>query len=115
MKFRVKPHYRARYKKGEMNRDELRFYNDFCRTTKGTEYEIHFEAVKFTLAPRTTYTPDFLIASSNGMEIVEIKGFLHDDSAVKFKCAAEKFRGFKWRMIRWKKDHWETIYEFLED
>ncbi len=113
MKVRPKPYYRAWHKAGEMNKDE----NRFAELLKQQQYsgeilKFYYEQVKFRLAEKTFYTPDFLVVKPDHLEIVEIKGFLRDDAAVKFKCAAELYPWLKWKMIRWKKKQWETIYEF---
>lgn len=48
-----------------------------------------YEPITFKLAHRCTYTPDFLVVLPSGsVEIHEVKGFLREDAAVKFKVAA---------------------------
>lgn len=78
----------------------------------GVILDYRFEAVKFKLADNTYYTPDFFLIHAGHFEIVETKGFLREDAAVKFKVAAQQFPWFKWKMIRWKDKTWQTIYEF---
>lgn len=72
-----------------------------------------FEPITFRLAPKTTYTPDFIVVTSEHVELHEIKGsFVRDDAMVKFKVAAEMFPYFRWEMIVGKsargKYSWES-------
>ena len=51
-----------------------------------------YEAIKFRLADRTFYTPDFIVMRCDGeMQAHEVKGFWEDDARVKIKVAAELF------------------------
>ena len=51
-----------------------------------------FEGVKFKLADKTFYTPDFLVMlADNTLEVHEVKGFWEDDARVKIKVAANMF------------------------
>ena len=69
-----------------------------------------FASVKFRLAKRTWYTPDFLVLLAGGVfRFVEIKGFLRDDAAVKFKLAREKYPWAEWLMLRRSKSGWERV------
>ena len=70
-----------------------------------------FEDVKLRLADKTFYTPDFMVIqpSSDGnllLEFHEIKGYERDDAIVKFKCAAERFHRFRFKMIKLVKGEW---------
>jgi hypothetical protein len=70
-----------------------------------------FEAVKLKTGPATQYIPDFLVVLPTGRwHIVEIKGHLEDDAAVKFKDAAGKFKELSFTMLRRKAGAWQTIY-----
>lgn len=112
MRFRAKPYYRTRHKAGEPNKDEQRFFEELkLQQQAGLILGFYFEKVKLRLAEKTFYTPDFLIVRPDHLEVVEVKGFLEDDAAVKFKVAADLYPWIKWRMIRWKNKQWETIYE----
>ncbi len=56
----------------------------------GTIVWFAYEAVKFRLAQKTFYTPDFLVMRSSGaFELHEVKGFMRDDAAIKIKVLAE--------------------------
>ena len=70
-----------------------------------------FESLKFRLAKRGWYTPDFLVVFPGGrMRFVEIKGFLRDDAALKFKVAREQYPQFEWLMLRKVRGGgWESI------
>lgn len=51
-----------------------------------------FEGMKFRLAPKTFYTPDFAVMNVDGtIELHEVKGFWEDDARVKIKVAADMF------------------------
>ena len=69
-----------------------------------------YEPLNFRLAKRTWYKPDFVLWLPNGgVRIVEVKGFLRDDAAAKFKIAREKFPEWEWIMVRRTKSRWERI------
>lgn len=71
----------------------------------------HFEPVTLKVAPNTRYRPDFLAVLPNGhWQFFEIKGYLRDDAAVKFKTAAERYPELSFMMIRREKKEWKTIY-----
>lgn len=88
----------------KMNATEKRYAEGSLNPMKYSKQILDwfFEAVTFTLAPKTTYTPDFFIIKYNAIDIVEIKGELQDDASVKFKIARETWPWFNWRMLRLK-------------
>ncbi|MBU0959461.1 MAG: DUF1064 domain-containing protein [Nanoarchaeota archaeon] len=112
MNFRVKPYYRARHKSGEMNKDEAR-YNEELKIKKqaGEILYYYFEKVKFRLAEKMFYTPDFLVVHPGHLEIIEVKGYLEGDALVKWKMAAELYPWLVWKIIRWEKKQWKVLYE----
>lgn len=71
-----------------------------------------YESVTLKLADRTTYTPDFLEVDREGyITFAEVKGFLRDDAAAKFKIAAKLYPWARFKMIRLKRGAWEVIYD----
>jgi hypothetical protein len=61
-----------------------------------------FEGLTFKMAPRTTYTPDFVVMMNNNqIELHEVKGFWMGTARVKIKVAAEMFP-FKFIAIKAK-------------
>jgi predicted nuclease of restriction endonuclease-like RecB superfamily len=104
--------------KGVMNDLEQRFYDTLIR---GQPHEVllgdivrrvYYEEVTLKLAPKTTYTPDFLVIGDEHMCFVETKGFWRDDARVKFKVAADKFGMFSFMVVTWtRKGGFE--YEYL--
>lgn len=69
-----------------------------------------YEKVKLKLADGTHYTPDFLVVTkAMRIEFREVKGFLRDDAAVKFKVAAELFPHFRFVMVTKDGGAWRTI------
>ena len=92
---------RGRHKSGVMNSLE-RWYASRLDILKnsGDVIDYWFESVKFKLADKTFYTPDFLVMMANcELEIHECKGFMLDDANVKIKVAADKFP-FKFKLIK---------------
>jgi|HubBroStandDraft_4_1064222.scaffolds.fasta_scaffold15550_2 hypothetical protein len=71
------------------------------------------EPFTITLAPKTTYRPDFLVALVNGpLCVVEIKGIhVWEDGVVKFKIARELRPEFVWICVRWLKGKWVLKYK----
>ena len=69
-----------------------------------------FESVKLRLADKTWYCPDFLVwfTGAETPDFHEIKGFERDDAIVKFKCAAELFHRFRFKMIKRVNGEWVT-------
>ena len=77
---------------------------------EGTIREYWFERVKLKLARKTYYTPDFLVQFTGGrLLFVEVKGYLRDDAAVKFKTARELFPWAGFLMVRRTKGRFEAM------
>lgn len=96
--------YGRRHKPGVMNGTETK-YADMLQARKlaGEIIDWMFEAVTFKLAADTRYTPDFMIAHTDGtIEFVDVKGGgpMDDKSRVKVKVAAEKFWCFTFRIAK---------------
>lgn len=67
-----------------------------------------YESIKFRLADRTWYTPDFYIMRPDGtIEIHETKGHWEDDARVKIKATAEQFPELWFVAVQWKKGEWQ--------
>jgi hypothetical protein len=82
---------------------------DWLKST-GEVAEWHFESFKIRIAKRTWYMPDFFVVFADGRKMfVEIKGFLRDDAAVKFKAAREKVTWAEWLMLRRTKGEWVRV------
>ncbi len=76
----------------------------------GVIMDWRFEALKFRLAKRTWYTPDFLLVYPSRYEVHETKGFWEDDARVKFKACADLYPWFHFVAVtERKKDEW--VYE----
>lgn len=97
---------------GQMNALEQRYaYRLETRRQQGEIKAFQFEPRKLTLAPKTTYTPDFRVVMPDGsVEFHEVKGFWRDDARVKLKIAASKFKRYTFRSVRWdvKKRDWKV-------
>jgi hypothetical protein len=100
---------------GTMNGHEQK-YADILERLKlaGEIQDYKFGSVKFKLADMTTYTPDFFVTTNECFECHEVKGFLRDDAAVKFKVAAAAYPWFRWVMIRYRNKSvgFETVMEY---
>lgn len=93
---------RARHTPGVMNKSEAA-YADALKLMKmaGEVDDFMFEAIKFKLADKTYYTPDFMVVMPDGLiEFAEVKGHWEDDARVKIKCAAEKFGLFRFVAVK---------------
>lgn len=79
---------------GTMNKTEAA-YSAHLETLKrdGDNNGYMFEAMKFRLADKTFYTPDFVVFAADGViECHEVKGgYIFDDAMVKLKVVAELF------------------------
>lgn len=104
----------GRLKQGQMNKTEAE-YASFLEALKcsGEIVWYKFEGIKFRLADKCFYTPDFAVMLPNGhIEIHEVKGYWQDDAKVKIKVASETYP-FKFVAIHKKaKKHgggWEVV------
>lgn len=91
----------GRLKAGVMNKTEAR-YASLLQTQKAAGQVLwwRFEGVKLRLADNTFYTPDFAVMFAGGaLEMHEVKGYMHDDAAVKIKVAADQYP-FVFRLVR---------------
>lgn len=109
-----------------MNKTERQFAQLLeLRKREGLVVAWVFEPMKFRLAPRTWYTPDFLVLTRDAVPtLYEVKAMWHwkngakrpgwkDDSRVKVKVVAELFPWFRWRAAVYdsKTDKW--TYEHI--
>lgn len=99
----------AFHKAGEMNKTEAEYANVLeLKKRAGEIADYRFECVKFRLADKTFYTPDFAVLKPDGaFELHEVKGFWEDDARVKIKVAASIYP-FKFIAVRKQKGAWET-------
>lgn len=92
----------GRMDKGKMNKTEEAYaqHLDLLRMA-GEVLWFKFEPFSLTLAPKTSYRPDFLVQMASGhLEVHEVKGFWEDDARVKIKVAAELYPVFKFVAIK---------------
>lgn len=66
--------------------------------------DYRYEPLKFKLADKTYYTPDFMLIYNTHIEFHEVKGFKRDDAMVKLKVVARLFPWFKFVLITRSKD-----------
>lgn len=99
---------RPKHTPGRMNKTEAAYAQLLeLRRHAGEIADWKFESLKFRLADRTWYTPDFVVwLRDGGIECVEVKGFVEDDAAVKFKVAQEMYPQFRFRMVFRRRGEW---------
>jgi hypothetical protein len=83
----------GRLKIGQKNKTEESYGQELeLRKRAGEIAWYAFEAMKFRLADKTFYTPDYMVMLADGtLEAHEVKGYWEDDARVKIKVAAEMF------------------------
>lgn len=100
---RVRPRGRTtRPVRGHMNGMEARYAAHLERQRqRGEIARFDFEAVKFRLADKTWYTPDFLVMLPTGLlELHECKGWMEEDANVKLKVTAEAYWLFRVVLVK---------------
>ena len=97
---------------GKMNRWE-QSYADRLELIKmsGGIHSYAYESVRLTLAPSTTFTPDFLVVTNDEIQFHEVKGQRFAAGMAKFKIAASLYPWAKWIMVEKTKQGWKTIME----
>jgi hypothetical protein len=84
---------------GKMNRTEAAYAEVLRSLLKlGEIADFAFEPVRLRIGKdwKTSYTPDFLVLTSDGLiEAHEVKGFWRDDARVKIKVAAHLYPAIK--------------------
>jgi hypothetical protein len=93
MRWKARPKGKTRKRSGEMNKLEAAYAGHLqSQQISGDIEYFAYESVKFRLADRTWFTPDFLVMARDGaISFHETKGFMRDDAAVKLKTAAEMY------------------------
>lgn len=99
-------------KKSGMNSLEARYAEEVLE--RGVEDGVisswSFESVRLRLSAKTFYTPDFMVLMADGViSFSEVKGFLREDAAVKFKWAREAYPFFEFRMMGRKSGEWREM------
>lgn len=99
---------KARPRVSGLNKTEAR-YRDMLRDRKAAgEIQDYFvQAVTFRIGDDCRYVPDFLIIENDGaMTFIEVKGFMRQVGAAKFRVAKEMFWWAEFRMVRWIGKQW---------
>lgn len=87
---------------GTMNKLEEKYSRALDIWIKeGTILGYKYEAVKFKLADKTFYTPDFMVVYPDKIAFHETKGFMRDDANVKLKVVASLFPEFEFVLVQW--------------
>ena len=100
----------GRLKQGVMNKTEAN-YAGYLESRKyhGEILYYAFDSIKFRLADKTFYSPDFIVMKANGeLEAHEAKGHWEDDAKVKIKVAAS-MHPIPFVAVYWnsKNNNWE--------
>ena len=67
-----------------------------------------YQPLKFRLADRTYYTPDFLVQRCDGtLELHETKGWMRDDANVKLKVTAALYWLFPVYLVKQTRGAWD--------
>jgi hypothetical protein len=87
-----------------MNKTETAFWHLLSAMPHDAIRRVSREPLTFRLAGRTRYTPDFgvWLWAPNGawhVTMIEVKGYMRDDAAVKLKVAAEMYPEFAWLLV----------------
>ena len=101
---------RENHHQGEMNGLEKRYAQHLeLRKQVGEIEDWRFEPIKLLLAPKTTFTGDFVVKVAGSLELHETKGWWEEDARLKIKWAAKDFGwmfsrvvGVKWAGSDWK-------------
>lgn len=99
---------RAIKRPGVMNRLETR-YSEHLQALQDTGEILRFdyEPEKFNLGPKTYYTPDFRVVTTEGyIEFHECKGFWRQSGRIKIKVASDLHPMYKWIAVQWKNKSW---------
>ena len=97
---RPRPHHES----GKMNKSEAAYADHLeKRRHLGEIVRWRFEPMKFRLADKTFYTPDFLVTMPGHLECHEFKGFMEEDANVKIKVVAEMFPEFLFIIVKKEK------------
>ena len=100
----------GRLKQGVMNKTERNYAGYLeSRKIKGEIQYYAFDSIKFRLADKTFYSPDFIVLKANGeLEAHEVKGRWEDDAKVKIKVAAS-MHPIPFVAVYWnsKNNNWE--------
>jgi hypothetical protein len=107
---------RPRQISGRMNKTEVAYANVLELRKKGGEIKRWaFEPIKFRLADKTYYTPDFMVVKEDLIEFHEVKGFWEDDARVKIKVVAELFPEFLFIAVKKVKGEYQTEFFNMPD
>lgn len=83
---------------------------------QGNILDYHYEKIGLNIAPKTWYFPDFVVYMPDGaMHVIEVKGYLRDDAAVKYKVAVGLYPSITFHMIKKSGHSWKEMYGSLLD
>lgn len=102
-----------------MNKTERRFMEEVLEPLLATRSiaRYAFEPLKFRLAGRTFYTPDFLVSAAWGRRpaMVDVKGgYIREDASIKIKVAAAAFPEFRWMLACYSEGRTWRLYDVTD-
>jgi len=101
---------RTRGRKDGMNKLERAYAEHLAALQLAGDVEWWgFERIQFKLADRCWWTPDFVVrwAGDPQLEVVDTKGHLEGDAAVKLRVFADQFPTFRLSIARLVRGQWE--------
>jgi len=104
---KMRPRPRTQPIPGTMNKleqDYAAYLHTLLLTGEIVSYQ--YEAVKFRLAKRGFYTPDFMVVCPDRIEFHETKGFWEEDARLKIKVVAEQHPEFLFVGVQRKSKKW---------
>jgi hypothetical protein len=100
--------------KDRMNKTERRYAVEVLEPMKraGEILDYGFERVRLRLADNTWYWPDFdIVERDYTMAVHEVKGgFIREDSWIKLKVAADRYRHVAFVKAQFKKGKWDIQF-----
>ena len=90
-----------------MNKLEMKYEGQLELLKRAGEIvSYRYEPIKFRLADKTFYTPDFMVTYEDRIEFHETKGFWEEDARIKIKIVASLFPEFAFVAVQWKQKQW---------
>lgn len=98
---------------GDYDSQDEREYAAYLRVLQAAGHIVRFRVkpLRFRLAKKTWYTPDFEVITHDCIEFHEVKGFMREAGRLRYRTAADLNPEFRWFLVRKGKPrdgmHWE--------
>ena len=98
---------RARHQIGEQNKTEARYDAHLVDLkAMGRIEAFAFEPFKLRLAGRCWLLIDFAVRTRAGVVLIDVKGFMEGDAAVKLKVCAERYPWMPLYLVYYERREW---------